>query len=244
VTPSRDGRRALGWTTLVAGLGASAAAVTLAVQSARPPADAGTIPAAVPVASAAPAGKASKESKASEPRAARKAGTAAEPPAWSVPTRVSIAALRIDAAVQAVGVGPDRALEVPGNPERLGWWIGSATPGSPRGTVLIAGHVDTAEDGPGALFRLEKLPIGAPIEVRAGDRTVTYRAVARRSYDKQRLPETLFTAGAAPQLALVTCGGTFHKGVYSHNVVVYAEPAGDKLTGPPATANGPGTRAG
>ena len=221
MTPFRDGRRALGLTTLVAGLGASAAAVVLAVQSASPPADAGRVPVAEPAPSAAP----TKTSTAGTARAARRA---VELPAWSAPTRVSIAALGIDAAAQAVGVGPDRALDVPENPEKLGWWIGSATPGSPRGTVLMAGHVDTAEDGRGALFRLEKLPIGAPIEVRAGDRTITYRTVARRSYDKQRLPKTLFNAGGAPQLALVTCGGTFKDGVYSHNVVVYAEPAGSR----------------
>jgi hypothetical protein len=90
--------------------------------------------------------------------------------------------------------------------------------------VVIAGHVDTAEDGPGALIRLEDLRLDAPIEVRAGDRVVRYRAVARRSYAKQRLPADLFRAGTAPRLVLITCGGTFSDGAYSHNVVVYAEP--------------------
>jgi hypothetical protein len=74
------------------------------------------------------------------------------------------------------------------------------------------------------MFRLERLPIGARILVQAGNRTVAYRAVARRSYDKQRLPAALFDRGTAPQLALVTCGGTFRNGVYSRNVVLYAEP--------------------
>ncbi|MEV6491451.1 class F sortase [Actinoplanes sp. NPDC051633] len=216
MTLIRDGRRVLGWVTLVAGLGASAAAVGLAVQSASPPADAGELPAAQPAASA-PAMSATREPIREQVQ---------EPPPWAAPSRIRIAGLRVDVPVQAAGVRPDRALDVPEDPERLGWWIGSATPGSPRGTVLVAGHVDTAEDGPGALFRLETLPMGARIEVRAGDRTVTYRAVARRSYDKQRLPDGLFAAGGPPRLALVTCGGTFHKGVYSHNVVVYAEPVG------------------
>ena len=63
------------------------------------------------------------------------------------------------------------------------------------------------------------------IAVRAAGRTVNYRAVARRSYDKQHLPADLFRPGTAARLALVTCGGTFHHGAYSHNVIVYAEPA-------------------
>ncbi|MEV4352666.1 class F sortase, partial [Actinoplanes sp. NPDC049596] len=153
-----------------------------------------------------------------------RASAAPAPPAWAPPTRVKIGGLRVDAPVTAVGVNADRSLAVPDNPAQLGWWIGSATPGSPRGTVLVAGHVDTAADGPGALFRLETLPLGATIQLRAGDRVVAYKAVARRSYSKQRLPADLFRDDTAPRLALVTCGGTFHHGVYSHNVVVYAEP--------------------
>jgi sortase (surface protein transpeptidase) len=80
-------------------------------------------------------------------------------------------------------------------------------------------------EGAGTLFKLESLPMGARIDVRAGNRDVAYRVVARRSYDKQRLPEQLFRTDGAPELVLVTCGGTFRHGAYSHNVVVYAEPA-------------------
>ncbi|WP_249999045.1 class F sortase [Actinoplanes sp. M2I2] len=214
------GRRAAGWAALAAGLSASVAGVALAVHSGRQVDDAGAVPAAAAV-SAAPA-----PAPVSSAPAARRSPAASVPaaPAWAAPAGVTIGKLKVDAPVQAVGVRPDRSLAVPDDPSRLGWWIGSATPGSPRGTVVIAGHVDTAEDGPGALFRLETLPLGATIEVRAGDRVVAYRAVARRSYAKQRLPADLFAPGTAPRLALVTCGGTFHNGVYSHNVVVYAEP--------------------
>jgi len=208
--PRSGGRRAAGWAAVAAGLAALVAGVALAVHGGRPPRDAGSVPVAV----AAPR---------SSPSSSRPAPAPTEP-AWATPTRVTIGGLRVDAPVEAVGVRPDRSLAVPDDPARLGWWIGSATPGSPRGTVVIAGHVDTAEDGPGALFRLENLPLGATIQVRAGDRVVGYRAVARRSYPKQRLPKDLYAVGTTPRLALVTCGGTFHDGVYSHNVVVYADP--------------------
>ncbi|WP_305786959.1 class F sortase [Symbioplanes lichenis] len=199
-------RRTAGWAALAAGLSASVAGVALLLQPGRPPADEGSVPVAAVASPSAPL-------------------VDAAPQPWAPPTRVTIGALKVDAPVDAVGVEPGGALVVPENPARLGWWIGSATPGSPRGTVVVAGHVDTAADGPGALFRLETLPLGATVQVRAGDRVVTYRTVARRSYAKERLPADLFAAGGAPRLALVTCGGTFHNGVYSHNVVVYAEPA-------------------
>jgi hypothetical protein len=223
-----ESRRVLGWAALAAGLGASALAVLLAVQAARPPADVGVLPAAAPpppvrIASpSAPPPPARIASPSAPP-----AGDAANGNAltgWAAPARITIGALRVNAPVDPVGVRADRALAVPDDPDRIGWWIGSATPGSPRGTVLLAGHVDTAGNGPGALFRLESMPMGSTVQVWAGGRTTSYRAVARRSFDKRKLPADLFDPATAPRLVLVTCGGTFHAGTYSHNVVVYAEP--------------------
>jgi sortase (surface protein transpeptidase) len=133
---------------------------------------------------------------------------------------------RVDAPVDPAGVRPGGELDVPADGERLGWWIGSAQPGAERGTVLIAGHVDTVDDGPGALYGLERLPMGSRVDVRTGDRTVAYQVVARRSYAKTRLPADLFRVDGPPRLALVTCGGAFRDGSYDRNVVVYAEPVG------------------
>ncbi|MEV6632049.1 class F sortase [Actinoplanes sp. NPDC051470] len=212
-------RRLAGWTALAAGLLTVAGGVRLGVESSRPPAAVGPPPAlrlSTP-SEAAPG-------PVSGPVPGNRSGKSA--PAWAVPTRVTIGALRVDAPVDPAGVRPDRSLAVPEDPDRLGWWIGSAAPGTPKGTVLLAGHVDTARDGAGALFRLERLSMGARIDVRAGDRVITYRAVARRSYVKQRLPADLYRTDSSPRLVLITCGGTFHNGVYSHNVVVYAEPLG------------------
>lgn len=207
---SRNGRRVAGWTTLVAGLGALAVAATLTLSPARAPADAGVLPIVSPVpASSAP-------SPVPPPQAA--------PPARWTPREVVIAGLRITAPVDAIGIAEGGELDVPADPDRLGWWFGSALPGDRRGTVLIAGHVDTAEDGKGALYRLEELPMGAPIEVRAGDRTITYKVTARRSYAKSRLPKELFRRDNSPDLALVTCGGAFRNGTYDKNVIVYATP--------------------
>ena len=64
----------------------------------------------------------------------------------------------------------------------------------------------------------------ARIEVRTTDGVVAYRAVARRSYTKRRLPGDLFRTDTTSRLVLITCGGAFSDGAYSHNVVLYAEP--------------------
>ncbi|GAA0794526.1 class F sortase [Spirilliplanes yamanashiensis] len=203
-----SGRRVAGWAALAAGAGALAAGTALAAGPG--PTDAGALPA--PATTSPPAAR----------EAQRSAGPLAVPAA--PPTRVGIGAQRVDALVEPAGVLPGGELAVPDDPDRLGWWIGSALPGAARGTVLVAGHVDSARSGPGALFRLADLPLGSTIEVRAGDRTVRYRTVARRSYAKTRLPADLFRADGEPRLALVTCGGAFRDGAYERNVVVYAEP--------------------
>ncbi|GAA0801651.1 class F sortase [Spirilliplanes yamanashiensis] len=207
---SRPGRRAAGWTALAAGLGALAAALVLSLLPARAPADAGTLP--------PPPAPPAATTRSAAPTAASTAAAR-----WT-PRTVSIARLRVAAPVDPAGVTGGGELGVPADPDRLGWWIGSALPGDRRGTVLIAGHVDTARDGRGALYRLADLPVGARIDVAAGDRTVGYRVVARRSYAKSRLPDALFRRDTAPQLALVTCGGAFRDGAYERNVVVYAAP--------------------
>lgn len=206
-------QRITGWAALAVGLGALVAGLTTLSVPSVPP-DAGAVPAAV-----AASGPVSRASSA--------IGRAPATTTFS-PTGLTITALKINAPVDPVGVTADGALSIPDNPARLGWWIGSANPGTQRGTVLLAGHVDTAADGPGALFKLEQLPMGTPIDVRAGDKVVTYRAVARRSFSKRRLPADLFNPDTPARLVLITCGGQFHNGSYSDNVVLYAVPVSER----------------
>jgi hypothetical protein len=143
----------------------------------------------------------------------------------SPPVGLVIPALQLRTRVLPVGMGADGSLQVPSSARDLGWWRASASPGAGSGTVVITGHVDTAQEGPGALFRLAGIPMGSRIYVRSRDERVrTYRIAARRSYPKQSLPSTVFTGSGPPRLVLITCGGTFddHTRSYSHNVVAYA----------------------
>lgn len=216
---SHNGRRAAGWTTLVAGLCALAVGLVLLLRPAQAPADAGALP-PDPVASA----PASPATASPAPTPSARATREPELPALWTPAKVAIGRLKVDAPVDPAGVTRDGDLAVPEDPDRLGWWIGSALPGDRRGTVLIAGHVDTERDGKGALYRLESLPMGARIDVRAGDRTIAYEVTARRSYAKSRLPKDLYRRDTPARLVLVTCGGAFRDGAYDRNVVVYATP--------------------
>ncbi|HEY5249821.1 MAG TPA: class F sortase [Dermatophilaceae bacterium] len=192
---------------------------------------AGALPASstAPARSAAsPAPTAAGSSPAATPSHRIAAGSGALVDASFSPGRLVLQALGVDAAVVPVGVGPGGALTIPDNARVIGWWSGGAAPGSPVGTVLMAGHVDSAQTGPGALARLSQAPVGARLTVRGPGSEMTYVVCARRRYLKADLPwRTLFAQGELPRLVLVTCGGDFDSRTkhYTDNVVVIATPS-------------------
>ena len=134
----------------------------------------------------------------------------------------------VDAPVMPVATGGDGVLQVPKSPADVGWWAAGAAPGSAGGTVLLAGHVDSAR-GRGVFAALSQVPVGAKIAVTAGDGDVHwYRIVARRTYRQEALPADLFRGAAKPRLALVTCIGSYNHSTrrYTHNLVLYGVPLG------------------
>jgi hypothetical protein len=144
------------------------------------------------------------------------------------PVRVAIQSLGINAPVSPTGINVAKG-ELDANPNvgRTSWWRDGAAPGAPAGTVLIAGHVDSASQGPGAFFRLKEARVGDRITVtsRSGARR-SYRVVSVRTMPKAQLPPDVYSTRGRPRLALVTCGGPFLEAVghYRDNVVVIAVP--------------------
>jgi hypothetical protein len=155
-------------------------------------------------------------------------GTAAGPAlAGAIPRRLAVPSLHVDAPIVPVGVLPSGALAVPDNPRVLGWWQGGARPASGLGSIVIAGHVDTAASGPGALFHLRELRPGDPLVLSTDHGSRRYVMAALRSYPKADLPAEVFAAGRQPRLVIITCGGAFIQKTrqYADNIVVYAVPA-------------------
>lgn len=131
----------------------------------------------------------------------------------------------LDAQVEPVATSGDGKLQVPTKAE-VGWWAAGAGPGSDGGTVLLAGHVDTA-GGRGVFAKLSEVPMGARIAVKDGDGDDHwYKIVARRTYQQNNLPPDLFNGSAKPRLALVTCTGSYDHAAhrYSQNLVLYGVP--------------------
>jgi hypothetical protein len=146
-------------------------------------------------------------------------------PTPSPPTAIRIPALGVRAAVVPV-LAPGGALDVPADPQVIGWWSAGPRPGSAAGTVVLAGHVDTAERGLGAFAALLRTEPGTRIEVVAGPATVRYVVAARVRYPKSTLPPDVLASYGRPRLALLTCGGAFDERTrhYTDNIVVIGLP--------------------
>jgi len=146
----------------------------------------------------------------------------------SPPVRLEVPALGVDAPVDAVGVEPDATMTIPADVDRVGWYRFGPAPGAPAGSVVLAGHVDDAEQGLGALSALSSAAVGDEVLVTAGDGGRTrWQVVARQEFDKESVPlADLFVRQGPPRLVLITCGGPFLAdiGSYQDNVVVVAEP--------------------
>ncbi|HEY1365724.1 MAG TPA: class F sortase [Gaiellaceae bacterium] len=146
----------------------------------------------------------------------------------STPVRLRIPALRIGARIFPAGIDMARGvLGVPADIHRIGWWRDGMAPGAGSGSILIAGHVDSARAGRGALFALPRARAGQRVHVTTADGAVhTYRVVSVRSYPKRALPLGVYAKDGPPRLVLVTCGGTFDPstGHYPDDVVVTAVP--------------------
>jgi hypothetical protein len=152
------------------------------------------------------------------------------PAAGAVPVRVDLPSLGVSAAIRPVGVDDRGTLQIPADVAVVGWYRYGPRPGDPAGSTVLSGHLDSAEQGRGAFFRLRRLAPGESIVVHGSDgRARRYRVVARQEWPKGKVPlDRLFARTGAPRLTLVTCGGGFREdvGSYLDNVVVTAVPDG------------------
>jgi sortase (surface protein transpeptidase) len=141
---------------------------------------------------------------------------------------LAIPALHVRAPVDPVDA-PDGDLRVPDDPERVGWWREGVVPGADTGTALIAGHVDSATSGEGALFWLDRLRPGDSVRVTTTSGEEYFVVVSVRRYPKAALPLSVAAPDGAPGLTIVTCGGAFDRVARSYvdNVVVDAVRAPD-----------------
>ena len=142
------------------------------------------------------------------------------------PERVSIPALGLDEALIDLGIADTGELEVPEDPDRVGWFTGGGRPGG-TGPTVIVGHVDSTT-GPAVFARLPELGPGDEVEVESADGTrTTYVVDDARDVPQQPFPtEQVFGVTPDDTLRLITCTGPYDRegGRYTENRIVTATP--------------------
>jgi len=145
----------------------------------------------------------------------------------TVPIRLRVGDVDLDAPLDATGVRDDGLMEIPDDGDRAGWYRYGPAPGSGAGSVVLAGHVDTNE-GLGAMAALREVDLGAVVTVEMADgSSASYEIVGRETVAKDDLPTAeIFDRIGPERLTMITCGGPWRSEAssYRDNVVVVATP--------------------
>lgn len=146
--------------------------------------------------------------------------------AADLPKYIRVNKIDIFARILRVGVKPNNELVAPNNIHNVGWYDGSAKPGS-NGTALLDAHVH-GPTMPGAFYNIHKLTEGDTIEIEMGDgRKFNYTVVSSETKPSQEVDMSKAMKSIVKGkngLNLITCGGQYNRDTnsYEERVVVYA----------------------
>lgn len=142
----------------------------------------------------------------------------------SLPSRLLIPSLKINANVQFVTVNDKGNMGTPKGFTDVAWYKPGTIPGE-IGSAVMAGHVDNALALDGVFKHLKDLKVGDDVYVenRAGKK-LHFQVNEVKFYSYQDVPAALiFGQRDASHLNLISCAGTWLKDVktYDQRVVVY-----------------------
>jgi len=141
------------------------------------------------------------------------------------PDEILVPSLKIKAPVIPIELASDGVLTPPADTDVVGWWDGSAEPGSDEGQTVVTGH--TVSTGGGVMNDLPKIDVGAVVQIRDEGKVSAYRATGVFKLTKEEVAaaaDRLFGQDSeGGRLVLVTCTD-YHDGEYDSNIIVWAEP--------------------
>lgn len=141
------------------------------------------------------------------------------------PTRVQIPSIGVDSTLEQLGLGDGGRLDAPTDWDLAGWYADGIVPGE-VGPAIIAGHIDSPT-APAVFARLGELAPGDEVIVTMTDGSDQTFVVSDSTQSaKAEFPSAaVYSNVPAPELRLITCGGTFDSstGHYLDNLIVFAE---------------------
>lgn len=128
-----------------------------------------------------------------------------------VPKHVTIESIGISKApISLVGITVDGAMDVPKDPNIVGWYKNSPI-GGETGNIVLAAHYDWYNGVKGVFYRLSDVVVGGTIDLLGSNSSHTYQV-----YEVKYVPnnDTLavleaFRDTQNQELTLITCGGVW-----------------------------------
>lgn len=181
-----------------------------------------SVPSTLPIVSTSPGEMPTTGGRRPGPAGANPLGVRAAP--GVAPTGLSIAAIEVDADIEALRV-VDGTMPDPTGPWVVAWYENLGALGG-LGNVVMAGHIDYWNVGPSVFFDLANVQPGDVVDV-FGDDGATYGYAVEwvRQYDAANAPiPDLVGPTGQESLTLFTCGGVFdyQNGRYLQRTVVRA----------------------
>ncbi|MDQ3159151.1 MAG: class F sortase [bacterium] len=144
----------------------------------------------------------------------------------SLPIRLKIPRIKVDASVEYTGLTASGDMDVPTNSIDVGWYKLGARPGN-NGSAVIAGHLVGQKGEPAVFADLSKLEKGDTMSITddKGD-TISFIVRETRSYGLQERPSEVFdTNDDTAHLNLITCSGSWDlaNSSYVERLVVFAD---------------------
>lgn len=126
-----------------------------------------------------------------------------------LPVRLKIPKIKVDAAVQYVGLTSSGAVGVPNGRADVAWYKLGPRPGA-EGSAVIVGHTGQ-KPGPATVFdNLPKLRKGDSVYVKdAKGHTITFIVRQVQTYSPDAIVPEVFTSAGGAHLNLVTCEGVW-----------------------------------
>lgn len=143
-----------------------------------------------------------------------------------IPERLIIPKIGVDAAIEQVGLDPQRRMDIPKNVYNVGWYRHGTRPGE-TGNAVMDGHVDTPNGTPSVFADLQSLTSGDKISVidkRGKEYKYQVTSVARYKLEDVPLKQ-IFDKTKGKNLVLITCAGEWNRGKkdFTERAVAYAK---------------------
>lgn len=141
-----------------------------------------------------------------------------------LPIRLNIPSINVDAAIEYVGLTPERAMDIPKSPLAVAWFDLGVRPGV-IGSAVIAGHFGWKNNIPAVFDRLSQLHKGENVYViDENGATSTFVVRELRTYKQNADAADVFDSNdGKAHLNLITCQGIWNKNKksYSDRLVVF-----------------------